>query len=59
MNDNIHKAQRLYVEHGLELGTRITCSREHAHYLLNVLKLGEGASVLVFNGRDGEWRARF
>ena len=28
-----------------------------ANYLVNVLRLKPGAHVLVFNGRDGEWRA--
>jgi 16S rRNA (uracil1498-N3)-methyltransferase len=28
------------------------------HYLLTVLRLKSDDSVLVFNGRDGEWRAR-
>ena len=31
---------------------------EQSHYLTNVLRMGEGAEVLVFNGRDGEWLAR-
>lgn len=28
------------------------------NYLKNVMRLGPGDSVLVFNGRDGEWRVR-
>ena len=31
--------------------------RGQANYLLNVLRLGPGRRVLVFNGRDGEWAA--
>jgi 16S rRNA (uracil1498-N3)-methyltransferase len=31
--------------------------REQAHYLVNVLRLGAGDTVEVFNGRDGAWRA--
>ncbi|HUN11873.1 MAG TPA: 16S rRNA (uracil(1498)-N(3))-methyltransferase [Rhabdaerophilum sp.] len=27
------------------------------NYLLNVLRMEEGAKLLAFNGRDGEWRA--
>ncbi len=38
-------------------GARITLAREQAHYLLNVLRMREGEAILVFNGRDGEWRA--
>jgi len=29
-----------------------------AHYLRHVLRRAEGASLLLFNGRDGEWQAR-
>jgi 16S rRNA (uracil1498-N3)-methyltransferase len=29
-----------------------------AHYLRSVLRLGPGDEVALFNGRDGEWRAR-
>ncbi len=36
---------------------RVELTREQANYLVNVLRLGEGAGLLVFNGRDGEWRA--
>ena len=39
------------------LGHRIALDRGQANYLLNVLRLKAGESVLVFNGRDGEWRA--
>jgi 16S rRNA (uracil1498-N3)-methyltransferase len=28
-----------------------------AHYLANVLRMRAGDAILVFNGRDGEWRA--
>ena len=50
-------AQRLYVDAPLGRGERIALAREQANYLLNVLRLGAGDSVIVFNGRDGEWRA--
>ncbi len=35
-----------------------TWIRPQANYLVNVLRLGDGDEVLVFNGADGEWRAR-
>src|SRR5690606_11220268 len=35
-----------------------TASPEQSHYLTHVLRLAEGAELLVFNGRDGEWSAR-
>ncbi len=50
-------AQRLFLEDPLAAGERIACSPGQANYLLNVLRLGAGAEILVFNGRDGEWRA--
>lgn len=51
-------AQRLFVEAPLETGARIFPSPDQLNYLLNVLRLREGETVLLFNGRDGEWRAR-
>jgi 16S rRNA (uracil1498-N3)-methyltransferase len=50
-------AQRLFVDAPLTMGARIPLSREQANYLLNVLRLGAGDGVIVFNGVDGEWRA--
>jgi 16S rRNA (uracil1498-N3)-methyltransferase len=35
----------------------VSLAREQANYLIAVLRLGEGDGLLVFNGRDGEWRA--
>lgn len=51
-------SHRLHVEAPLFDGTRLELTREQANYLVNVLRLGEGTGFLVFNGRDGEWRAR-
>jgi len=51
-------AQRLFVEVKLEEGARIAPSKDQLNYLLNVLRLGEGEEILLFNGADGEWRAR-
>lgn len=48
---------RLYVEHPLGQGQRIPLSRDQAHYLFGVMRLGLGNAVLLFNGRDGEWCA--
>lgn len=48
---------RLYVEQPLALAQPVALSREQAHYLFTVMRLGPGAGVLLFNGRDGEWRA--
>jgi 16S rRNA (uracil1498-N3)-methyltransferase len=49
---------RLYVEANLQAGARIAPRQEQAHYLLRVMRLALDAPLLVFNGRDGEWRAR-
>ncbi len=50
-------AQRLFVESPLGEGETITCSKEQAHYLLNVMRVQDGDALLIFNGRDGEWRS--
>ena len=52
------RTQRLHVEADLRDGAPIALDRAQANYLLNVLRMGEGAELLLFNGRDGEWRAR-
>ena len=48
---------RLYVEHPLGAGQCVPLTREQAHYLFGVMRLGAGDAVALFNGRDGEWRA--
>ena len=50
-------AQRLFVSAPLADGQLVACTSDQANYLCNVLRLSTGAAVLVFNGRDGEWRA--
>jgi 16S rRNA (uracil1498-N3)-methyltransferase len=50
-------APRLFLDRPLGPGARTPLDRAQANYLLNVLRLRRGESVLVFNGRDGEWRA--
>ncbi len=52
------RTQRLYVEAPLGAGARIEADPDQANYLVNVLRLRADAPVLLFNGRDGEWRAR-
>ena len=46
---------RLYVEHPLGAGQSVPLTREQAHYLFGVMRLGPGDPVALFNGRDGEW----
>ena len=48
---------RLCVPDDLSPDAQVEPSREQAHDLFNVMRLGPGDSLLVFNGRDGEWRA--
>ncbi|HEY4300180.1 MAG TPA: 16S rRNA (uracil(1498)-N(3))-methyltransferase [Candidatus Didemnitutus sp.] len=57
MPDTDFRSPRLYVDAPLVAGGRVPLDRNQGNYLGNVLRLGSGATVLVFNGRDGEWRA--
>ena len=50
-------APRLFLDAPLAAGASVPVDRAQANYLLNVLRLKAGDAVLVFNGRDGEWRA--
>ncbi len=47
---------RLYVETPLNGGAEIALGPARSHYLRDVLRREAGASVLLFNGRDGEWQ---
>lgn len=47
---------RLYVEQGLGEGQTIPLTKEQAHYLFGVMRMAVDDPVLLFNGRDGEWR---
>jgi 16S rRNA (uracil1498-N3)-methyltransferase len=46
---------RLFVEADLKAAQLVPLERGPSNYLGNVLRLGPGAKVLCFNGRDGEW----
>ncbi len=48
---------RLFVDQPLGAGQAVALGAEAANYLFNVMRLGKGASLALFNGRDGEWRA--
>ena len=48
---------RLYVDQPLAPGQAVALSEGQAHYLTGVMRLTAGAPILLFNGRDGEWRA--
>jgi 16S rRNA (uracil1498-N3)-methyltransferase len=47
---------RLFVSSPLAAGTAIPLDDKQSHYLLHVMRVKAGDAVLVFNGRDGEWR---
>jgi 16S rRNA (uracil1498-N3)-methyltransferase len=51
------RAPRLFIDGPLSAGATVGLDRNQSNYLGNVLRLSAGKSVLVFNGRDGEWQA--
>jgi 16S rRNA (uracil1498-N3)-methyltransferase len=54
-----HKSfARLFVDHDLVADEAVALSREQSNYLLAVLRLKTGDSVVLFNGRDGAWLSR-
>ncbi|EPE99820.1 16S rRNA (uracil(1498)-N(3))-methyltransferase [Rhizobium grahamii] len=52
------RMQRLFVDAPLAAGAAVEATADQFNYLANVLRMAEGAELLVFNGRDGEWKAR-
>jgi len=48
---------RLYVDRPLAEGAQVEPSPDQARYLVGVMRLRPGDDLLLFNGRDGEWRA--
>ena len=53
-----YKLQRILVPDDLSTGSVIAASAAQGHYLTTVLRMAQGAELLVFNGRDGEFLAR-
>ena len=49
---------RLFVTAPLAAGIEIAATAAQAHYLGTVMRRAAGATVGLFNGRDGEWAAR-
>ena len=49
---------RLFVREPLGEGARVELDAGQANYLGNVMRLGEGSELLVFDGSSGEWLAR-
>ncbi|SMH50144.1 16S rRNA (uracil1498-N3)-methyltransferase [Maritimibacter sp. HL-12] len=48
---------RLFVDTALGVGQSVDLTREQAHYLFGVMRLGPGARLALFNGHAGEWTA--
>jgi len=51
------RSPRLFVSADLAADAAIEADAGQANYLRNVLRLKPGDVILLFNGRDGEWRA--
>ncbi len=59
MAQNQQRAKiRLHVTDDLAADGVVGLGASQAHYLRSVLRLSPGGEVALFNGRDGEWRAR-
>lgn len=48
---------RLFVDEPLVADRVLGLATKQAHYVCRVMRRGVGDSLLLFNGRDGEWRA--
>ncbi|OYX06416.1 MAG: 16S rRNA (uracil(1498)-N(3))-methyltransferase [Caulobacter vibrioides] len=48
---------RLFVPNDLSAGAGVVPTVDQSRYLTSVMRLSVGAELLLFNGRDGEWRA--
>ncbi|HUH11431.1 MAG TPA: 16S rRNA (uracil(1498)-N(3))-methyltransferase, partial [Brevundimonas sp.] len=47
---------RLHVPHPLSPGVAVAPTLDQSRYLTQVMRLKLGDALLIFNGRDGEWR---
>jgi 16S rRNA (uracil1498-N3)-methyltransferase len=52
------RTPRLYTNSPLGAGMTVGLEQPQAHYVLHVMRLKVGDPVLLFNGRDGEWRGQ-
>jgi len=48
---------RLHVTTDLSASAAVAPTPDQSRYLTGVMRLSQGDALLVFNGRDGEWRA--
>ncbi|WP_455478719.1 16S rRNA (uracil(1498)-N(3))-methyltransferase [Bartonella sp. B10] len=53
-----YKLKRLFIRQPLFLNEEIKIEGAQASYLVHVLRMQEGAEILLFNGQDGEWLAK-
>ena len=51
------RVTRLFIDQPFSVNRSISFSESQTHYLKNVLRMGLGDPVHLFNGRDGEWRS--
>ena len=51
------RMQRLFMTADIKAGIAIETDQDQFNYLANVLRMEDGAELLLFNGRDGEWKA--
>jgi 16S rRNA (uracil1498-N3)-methyltransferase len=51
------RTPRLYVDAPLVEAANVALDEAQVNHMVHVIRLKSGDSVLVFNGRDGEWRA--
>jgi 16S rRNA (uracil1498-N3)-methyltransferase len=58
MSGRDFRTPRLFIDEDLTAEAEIALSRDQMNYVRNVLRLPASAGLLVFNGRDGEWRRR-
>lgn len=49
---------RLFIPHDLAAGAELALDPGQSRYLAAVMRQAVGDEVLLFNGRDGEWRAQ-
>lgn len=52
------RLQRLFVEGDISAANAVSVDDRQYNYLHNVLRMEDGAQLLAFNGRDGEWLMR-
>ncbi|WP_114389203.1 16S rRNA (uracil(1498)-N(3))-methyltransferase [Notoacmeibacter marinus] len=52
-----YRLPRLFIDGDLSEAKPVVLTKDQSNYLLNVLRMDDSAPLLLFNGRDGEWRA--